>query len=158
MICAAQQPSATRGVFLFLSPTQRPAQAEAELLAAIVAFFRSCGLASSDVGIRVSNRKVLQAVLERFGVTADKFAPVCVVVDKMEKIPREAVEKELTELGVEPAVIDGLLQAMAMRSLEDLSALLGAESPAVKELVGLFALAKGARIHTECSPPFAEDM
>lgn len=120
-------------------------QAEAELLAAIVSFFRSVGLAASDVGIRVSNRKVLQAVLERCGVPADKFAPVCVIVDKMEKIPREAVEKELAELGVEATVIDGLLQAMAIRSLDDLAALLGKESPAVKELVGLFALAKGAR-------------
>lgn len=95
------------------------------------------------MGIRVSNRKVLQAVLERFGVTPEKFAPVCVVVDKIEKLPRDAVEKELLELGVDAAVIDGLLQAMAIRSLADLTALLGAESVAVKELTALFELAKG---------------
>lgn len=126
-------------------PSSARSQAEAELLAAIVAFFRSVGLASSDVGIRVSNRKVLQAVLERFEVPPEKFAPVCVVVDKIEKLPRDAVEKELLELGVQPAVVDGLLQAMAIRSLDELAKLLGAESQAVKELVALFDLAKGAR-------------
>lgn len=35
--------------------------------------------------------QVLAAVLERYGVPAASFGPVCVVVDKMEKIPREKV-------------------------------------------------------------------
>lgn len=66
-------------------------EAEAELLAAIVTFFRRLGLTAEDVGLKVSSRKVLQAVLARFGVGDDAFGPVCVVVDKMEKIPREKV-------------------------------------------------------------------
>jgi histidyl-tRNA synthetase len=66
-------------------------EAEAELLAAIVAFFRRLGLTAADVGLRVSSRKVLQAVLARYGVPEASFGPVCVVVDKMEKIPREKV-------------------------------------------------------------------
>ena len=33
----------------------------------------------------------LQAVLARYGVPEAAFGPVCVVVDKMEKIPREKV-------------------------------------------------------------------
>ena len=59
-------------------------EAEAELLAAIVTFFQRVGLSAADVGIKVSNRKVLQAVLERCGVAADQLAAVCVVVDKIE--------------------------------------------------------------------------
>lgn len=66
-------------------------EAEAELLAAIVTFFRRLGLTAEDVGLKVSSRKVLQAVLARFGVGDEAFGPVCVVVDKMEKIPREKV-------------------------------------------------------------------
>jgi histidyl-tRNA synthetase len=58
--------------------------AEAELLAAITTFFKRVGLTSADVGIKVSNRKVLQAVLERAGVDTASFAPCCVIVDKME--------------------------------------------------------------------------
>lgn len=35
--------------------------------------------------------QVLSAVLERYGVSSAQFGPVCVVVDKMEKLPREQV-------------------------------------------------------------------
>lgn len=66
-------------------------EAEAELLSAIVTFFQRLGLSSADVGLKVSSRKVLQAVLQRYGVQDTSFGPVCVVVDKMEKIPREKV-------------------------------------------------------------------
>ena len=64
-------------------------EAEAELLAAITDFFTRLGITSADVVIKVSSRKVLQAVLRRFDVPDDSFAPVCVVVDKIEKLPRE---------------------------------------------------------------------
>lgn len=33
----------------------------------------------------------LQAVLARYGIAEAAFGPVCVIVDKMEKIPREKV-------------------------------------------------------------------
>ena len=58
--------------------------AEAEILAAITSFFKRVGLSAADVGIKVSSRKVLQAVLQRAGVDAANFAPCCVIVDKME--------------------------------------------------------------------------
>ena len=41
--------------------------------------------------LQLSSRKVLQAVLDRYGVPPESFGPVCVIVDKMEKIPREEV-------------------------------------------------------------------
>lgn len=65
-------------------------EAEAELLAAIVMFLERVGLGPQDVGIKVSSRKVLQAVLSRFGVLPESFARVCVIVDKMDKLPRWA--------------------------------------------------------------------
>lgn len=65
--------------------------AEAELLSAIALFLERVGLTSEDVVIKVSSRKVLQAVLQQYGVTADSFGPVCVVVDKLDKLPAEKV-------------------------------------------------------------------
>jgi histidyl-tRNA synthetase len=65
--------------------------AEAELLAAIVLFLERLGLTSKDVVIKVSSRKVLQAILEQFNVSEDNVGPVSVVVDKMEKIPLQKV-------------------------------------------------------------------
>ena len=39
----------------------------------------------------MSSRKVLQSVLERHAVPVELFGPVCVVVDKIEKIKAERV-------------------------------------------------------------------
>lgn len=65
--------------------------AEAELLSAIVMFLENVGLTSKDVTIKVSSRKVLQAILEQYNVPADSFSSVCVVVDKLDKMPQEKV-------------------------------------------------------------------
>ena len=116
-------------------------EAEAELLAAITTFFARLGITSDDVGLKISSRKVLQAVLARFDVSEENFAPVCVVVDKIDKLPREKVVEELEALGVDASAIDGILAAMELRSIEDLEALLGADADAVAELRRLFSLA-----------------
>lgn len=49
------------------------------------------GLGSEDVRIRVNNRKVLQAVAQQANVPDEQFSAVCVVLDKLEKIPEEEV-------------------------------------------------------------------
>jgi histidyl-tRNA synthetase len=71
--------------------------AEVELLSAVVQFFRNIGIGSSDIGIKVNSRKVMASVLSAMGVGDDKFAPVCVVMDKFDKIGADAVIAELTE-------------------------------------------------------------
>ncbi|KAL3684003.1 hypothetical protein R1sor_002025 [Riccia sorocarpa] len=118
-------------------------EAEAELLSAIVAFFSRLGITSKDVGIKVSNRKVLQEVLGRSVIPQRSFAAVCVIVDKIEKIPRSEVEKELAGLGLPVEAVDTILQALTLRSLDDLEELLGSENEAVLELKQLFELARG---------------
>lgn len=87
-------------------------EAEAELLAAMTLFFERVGLTSGDVGIKVSSRKVLQSVMERYGVPEAAFAQVCVIVDKIEKLPREKVEQELAAIDVPPQTVDNILKAM----------------------------------------------
>jgi len=116
--------------------------AEVELLAAIVTFLKRLGLTSSDVGIKVSSRKVLQGVLFGLGVTEAQFAPVCVLVDKLEKLPREAIEKDLAELGLQGSLVDTILDTLSIRDLDALTAALGAEHEAVAELRSIFELAE----------------
>ena len=65
--------------------------AEAELISAIATFLEVVGLGPGDVAIKVSSRKVLQAVLERYSIPAESFGPVCVVIDKLDKLPAEKV-------------------------------------------------------------------
>ena len=70
-------------------------EAEAELLAAMVMFFKNVGLSSEDVVIKVSNRQLLQAVLEQHKVPPDAAARVFVTVDKMDKLPKETASQKL---------------------------------------------------------------
>ena len=118
------------------------AAAEVELLAAMTTFFERVGLGPSDVGIRVSSRKALQGVLDGVGIPPELFAPVCVLVDKLEKLPREAIEKELVELGLESALIDTIVDTLSIRSVDALAAVLGDEHQTIVELRTLFALAE----------------
>ncbi len=116
--------------------------AEAELLAAVTTFLSRLGLSAEDVGIKVSSRKVLQGVLGSLGVSPDRFVPVCVLVDKLDKMPREAIEKDLAQLGLTASVIDRIVETMSLQSLDGLASVLGEENEAVMELRHLFCLAK----------------
>lgn len=114
--------------------------AEAELLAAIVGFFRSVGLTAADVGIRVNSRKVLQHVLEPLGVTAELFKPVVVVVDKLDKLSEAEIKAQLAQLGLTPDVRDAIMRTLGLKSLDALAEILGADSEPVVELRALFDL------------------
>ena len=66
-------------------------EAEAELLSAIAMLLDRLKLGPQDVAIKVSSRKVLQALLTRYGVPDTSFGPVCIVIDKLDKLPAAQV-------------------------------------------------------------------
>ncbi|WOK98356.1 histidine--tRNA ligase, chloroplastic/mitochondrial [Canna indica] len=117
-------------------------RAEAELIHAIVLFFERLGITSSDVGIRVSSRKVLQAVLQMYCIPEKIFAEVCVIVDKWGKITKEEVEKELSLAGVTPEAVKGIVEVLSLKSLDKLEEVLGSDGEAVADLKKLFELAE----------------
>src|SRR5690242_20940866 len=57
--------------------------ADAELLAVAIEIMRGCGLSADDVRARVSDRRLLRAILAELGVGDDRIADVFGVVDKM---------------------------------------------------------------------------
>lgn len=61
----------------------------------------------------------------------------------MDKIPEGDVVQQLVKLGVQPDAVEGILSALKVDTMEDLEALLGSKSEAVKELKSLFALSEG---------------
>ncbi|XP_042384948.1 histidine--tRNA ligase, chloroplastic/mitochondrial-like [Zingiber officinale] len=117
-------------------------RAEAELIHAIVLLFERLGITSSDVGIRISSRKVLQAVLQMYSIPENLFAEVCVMVDKLGKITKEEVEKELMLAGVTPEAVKGIVEVLSLKSLERLEEILGSDGEAVADLKKLFSLAE----------------
>ncbi|KAH9626704.1 hypothetical protein KSS87_021603 [Heliosperma pusillum] len=94
--------------------------AEAELLSAIITFFKRIGITAADVGFKVSSRKVLQDVLRSYNVPEDLFASVCIIIDKMGKIPLEEIKRELSSTGMSDQSIEELLVVLSMKSLTEL--------------------------------------
>eukprot|EP00903_Cladosiphon_okamuranus_P006427 g6289.t1 len=115
--------------------------AEAELLGAMVAFFEQVGLGAGDVGIKVNSRGVLTEVLRSLGVPEEKHTATCVLVDKLDKVPLDAVSGDLTALGLDDTSVKRLLEVMELRDMNGVEAFLGKESPAADELRQLFSLA-----------------
>ena len=76
------------------------ATADAELLAVAIECMRAFGLGPQDVRARVSDRRLLIAILKSLGVEDDRLADVFAVVDKLDRQPRDVSEARLRELGV----------------------------------------------------------
>ncbi|KEG09376.1 histidyl-tRNA synthetase [Trypanosoma grayi] len=113
--------------------------AEVELVCAACFAMQSLGLSAKDVGVKINSRKVLQTVVEQAGVTPDKFAPVCVIVDKMEKLPREEVVEQLAALGLESGVVDAITTTLGLKSVDEIAQRIGEQHEAVQELRDFFA-------------------
>ena len=115
-------------------------QADAELLSVLVSFFEGVGLNADDLVIRISSRKVLEEVLGSLGISGDAFAATCIIVDKMDKLPAEAVEQQLSEQGLNSDAIAVIQSTLGLSDLDSLASALGEDSEAVTELASLFDL------------------
>ena len=115
-------------------------EAEAELLSAMVTFFKNVGLSSDDVGIKVNSRLVIGEVLTDLGIPPEKFAATCVLVDKLEKVPLDSIQGELEELGLDRSVVEKLVEILTVKSVDAIKAALGDDSRAVQQLSKLLAL------------------
>ncbi|GAB4856648.1 hypothetical protein Ancab_014560 [Ancistrocladus abbreviatus] len=116
--------------------------AEAELISSIVTLFKRVGITESDVGFKVSSRKVLQEVLRCYDVPESLFGRVCITIDKIEKIPLDDVKRELKSAGMSEEAIEQLLEVLSIKSLTKLEERLGNAGEAVADLKQLFLLAE----------------
>ena len=115
-------------------------EADAELLSVLVQFFDSVGLSSEDLVIRISSRKVLEEVLGALGLEGEIFAQTCVIVDKMDKLPEDVIEAQLSDLGLSSESISTIRSVLGITDLESLSSALSSDSEALIELQSLFSL------------------
>ncbi|WP_432703411.1 histidine--tRNA ligase [Lysinibacillus sphaericus] len=76
--------------------------AEAELMMMALDAFEKL---EQDVVIQYNNRKLLVGLLGVFGVDADVQSRVILILDKIEKVGHDAVLAELTEVGLQLAVV-----------------------------------------------------
>ena len=115
-------------------------EADAELLSILVQFFDSVGLNSEDLVIRISSRKVIEEVLGSLGLEGEIFAQTCVIVDKMDKLPEDVIEAQLSDLGLSSESILTIRSVLGITDLESLSSALSSDSEALIELQSLFSL------------------
>ena len=94
--------------------------ADAELLAVAIDIMRGFGLGPSDVAARVSDRRLLRALLLHIGIGEERHPVVFAVVDKIEREPREVLERRLSDGGVGAGVAEQLFAILATHSLEEL--------------------------------------
>lgn len=118
-------------------------EADAELLSAMVTFFKMVGLTSEDVGIKVNSRMVIGEILTELGIPEEKFAATCVLVDKLEKVPIDAIQGDLEELGLDRSVVERLTQVLTVNSVAAIEETLGEDSSAVRQIKKLMALCEG---------------
>ncbi len=70
-----------------------------------------------DFTVRISDRRLLLAVLEALGYPGERRAAVCMVIDKLRKIGPEGVSRELLGLGCGEESVVRLLDLLARRSM-----------------------------------------
>src|SRR3569833_756194 len=86
--------------------------ADAELLAVANEVMAGCGLTSADVRARVSDRRMLRAILVSLGGTEDQIPGIFGVVDKIERQPRDISLEKLAALGLADSAIETLQTLM----------------------------------------------
>jgi histidyl-tRNA synthetase len=84
--------------------------ADAELLAVAIECMRGFGLTSADVRARVSDRRLLVAILKSLELSDAKAPAVFGVIDKLDRLPRDVSKDKLTEAGLGPDAAQRVLE------------------------------------------------
>ena len=94
-------------------------EADAEVLAVALDGLRELGLGVDDIRARVSDRRLLAALLTSVGVPEGSLLATYAVVDKVEREPRERIAERLTEeVGLAQATVGGILDLFDEPGLE----------------------------------------
>ncbi|HEX3028678.1 MAG TPA: histidine--tRNA ligase [Clostridia bacterium] len=89
---------------------------DAEILSVIYSTFKALGF--DEFTIRINNRKVLNGFFESLNI--ENKVEVLRIVDKIEKIGEEAVQKELADLGVNSDAVGRLLTFIGIKGTNDI--------------------------------------
>jgi histidyl-tRNA synthetase len=106
--------------------------ADAELLAVAVDIMRAFGLTAGDVRARVSDRRLLSALLRGVGVTEEQLPAAYQAIDKSERDARDVLVARLGEAGVDVVVAERALALARRTTVDELRAEHGGD-PAVGE-------------------------
>ena len=95
--------------------------ADAELLALALDVMREFGLSEVDVNAKVSDRRLLQALLEHAGVSAAALGPVYGVIDKLGREPADVSRDKLIGATNSDAIASRILELIRIDDLQTLA-------------------------------------
>lgn len=96
---------------------------DAEIIALAIDVMRAFGLSAQDVRVRVSDRRVLTALLEARGVPAGGMEAAYQVIDKIERLRRDEIERFTAEASaVAPATPQDLVDISMIKGWAKLDA------------------------------------
>jgi histidyl-tRNA synthetase len=90
---------------------------DAEIIALAIDVMRAFGLGPGDVRVRLSDRRVLRALLMGAGVTEAQLPAAFQAVDKIERIDRPALAEQLVNAGLTGPAVDGIFEAASWRGM-----------------------------------------
>jgi histidyl-tRNA synthetase len=105
-----------------------------ELLAVALDIMREFGLSPEDVRARVSDRRLLRALLHRIGVSEQQTPAVFGVIDKIERQPRQVSDEKMAAIGLDPEAREALFTLMDGVTLDALRERYG-DTPDIAERV-----------------------
>lgn len=95
--------------------------ADAEIIAAGIDALRELGLGAADIVVRISDRRLVAALLETLGIPPDAHLAVFAAIDRLEKEGEARVRERLAAVGVEGRRAERLFEALDV-PLADLAA------------------------------------
>jgi histidyl-tRNA synthetase len=113
--------------------------ADAEIIALAVDVLRAFGLTAADVRARVSDRRVLRALLLGAGVPEERLADAYQAIDRSERMDRAELASQLSGAGLGGRAIDGVFAAAAIRGRAAAEAALSAVPDGAEAGAAFFA-------------------
>src|SRR6266480_6357329 len=98
------------------------ALADAELIAAAIDIMRAFGLGPQDVRLRVSDRRLLKALLAARGITDTQLPVAFAVLDRSERVPKNVLEEMLRDAGFGKKESSAVFDVAALRGQEAIKA------------------------------------
>ena len=81
---------------------------EIDLILTMAKTLKNLGL--KNFSIRINDRQILKALLEKFGIASENFDTVCVTLDKLDKIGVEGVRNELATKNLPESAIQQVVE------------------------------------------------
>ncbi len=83
--------------------------ADAEVIALAIDVMRAFGLGPADFRVKISDRRVIAALLGALGLSQDQSAVMYQVLDKFLRVPEEVSMSRLTEAGIPAKKVESIL-------------------------------------------------